>query len=151
MKVPRERRDWGKAQLEALEETRLAALQAALDSDGRLEAEFSDGELQLWAGGAPVLQTIFLEAGEDALVLPYWRWLLLDRRWRKAKEFAEALRAIPAVVTNAAETQFRERVDALEAETAAIEQDEERMDELLFTLYGLNADERRIVENARKG
>ncbi len=130
------------------EQARLDALQAALAGDGPLEAAFRDGELRLYAGGAPALSRIFLPEAEGVLVETYWRFLLLGRDWRDAKSLANELRNAPAAAQGPAVDQFRDRVERLAAETAASEAAEREMNELLFGLYGLTDPERELVDNA---
>ena len=108
-----------------------------------------DGELRLLSDGTPVLDRIFLGESEGRLVAAYWRSLLLGRVWRDAEAFARALRRPPADVDTSAALQFIARVEALSAETAAIEAAEHAMDARLFDLYGLTAAERILVEKAR--
>lgn len=141
-----DRRGWAKTRLEEAIAVRLEALQVALNSTGQLEAAFRDGELRLLSGGAPILRNIFLDEGEGRLVEAYWRSLLLSQTWRDAETFAKALRRPPTGTDSPAATQFIERVNALAAETAAIEIAETAMNARLFELYELTLEERILVE-----
>jgi len=63
--------------------------------------------------------------------------------------FATELSRIPADGESEAAAQFIDRVVALAAETQAIETEERQMNERLFDLYDLTADERLLVESGR--
>ncbi len=149
LKLTAERRKWAEERLDGMEAAKIEALQAALDSGGRLEARFGDGELTLTAGGAPVLSRIYLDGPAGRLAEAYWRLLLLSGATRDAKTLAGQLRRPPAGEDSAAARQFIERVDALAGETSAIEAGEKEMNEALFRLYDLTPDERELVENGR--
>lgn len=148
LKARDERRKWAEAQLDEMEAAKVEALRVALAGD-RLEARFAGGELQLLAGGAPILRDIFLSDRAGKLAEAYWRWLLLSRDWDDADAFAKALRRPPAESDAPAADQFLKRVEALAAATDEIEQGEREMNELLFRLYALTPEERFLVENDR--
>ncbi len=149
LKSAPDRRDWAHAAIDSLEATRLEALQAALGVGAKLEASFRDGELQLTAGGTPVLSKIYLDDTAGGLAQAHWRLTLLSRRWGAAQQLAAELRRPPAPVTSAAASQFIDRVERLAAATQAIEAGEREMNERLFELYELTPDERLLVENGK--
>ena len=128
---------------------RLEALQAALDRGGRLEATFHEGELSLFIGGLRVISRIYLEEVDGRMAQAWWRWLLLSRSWREAKPLADELRRPPADATSPAAIQFIERVQELAEQTKALQDGEQAMNELLYELYGLEPNERALVENDR--
>ena len=90
-----ERREWADAHLKELEAGRLSALQAVLDGGAALEANFTKGELILSAGGATVLDKLYLEDRHGPLAEAYWRYLLLSQARRDAASFANELSRIP--------------------------------------------------------
>ncbi|MER9617023.1 hypothetical protein [Mesorhizobium sp. M0207] len=147
LKLQGERRAWAEAQLNEFEASRLEALQAALDGGGRLEAAFREGELRLYVGGAIILDRIYLNDGAGRLAEAYWRWLFLSRKWREADRFAAELRRPPVESDSPATHQFVERIGELADDVNAIEAGEREMNERLFQLYALTADERLLVEN----
>jgi len=147
-----DRINWARNRLDDLEAIEIARLQAALDGGARLTTAFADGELRLFAGGSVVLGRIYLDDGPGRLAEAYWRFLLLSHPWRDASSFAGKLRLPPFEHAPSAR-QFMERVQALTAETSAIEIAEGEMNALLYDLYGLSEEERELVENgsARRG
>ena len=142
-----DRRAWSQARVEKEIEDRLEALQAVIHSGDQLEAVFADGELRLLAGGAPILNRIFLPDPEGRLVEAYWRWLLLSESWREADALAKALRRPPAEPQNPAADQFIERVEAFLNASSGISNTEAEMRSRLFDLYRLSPEERVLVEN----
>jgi hypothetical protein len=142
-----ERRAWADAQLDEMEAQACEKLQAALDRGERLEPRYADGELKLYVGGAEALSRIYLDPAAGALTEAYWRWLAIAQRPRDATKFAGDLRRPPADPILPGAQQFAERVAALTAEIAAIEAEEQAMNERLFAVYGLTMQERLLVEN----
>jgi hypothetical protein len=142
-----DRRKWAEKQLDDMEAARIESLQAALDRGGRRQVRFEGGELRLYVSGAVVLDKIYLDDAAGRLTETYWRWLLLSGPGREAGRFASDLRQPPAVTEAPAAAQFVERVAALAEEVAAIEADERALNETLYGLYNLSADERNLVEN----
>ena len=149
LRLVNERRRWAEEKLDELEASRLEALQAALDRRERWQVRFEGGELRLYVSGAVVLDKIFLDESSGRLTETYWRWLLLSGTLREAKQFAADLRRPPALTDAPAAAQFHDRVMALAEEVAAIEADERAMNEMLYRLYRLTAEERNLVENER--
>jgi hypothetical protein len=142
-----DRLDWAKKQFEELVAARVASLQAALDGGLAMTAEFRRGELRLFAGGAPVLSSVFLDDDAGAVAQAYWQWLLFRER-RDAAAFVAELRRPPTETSTPAARQFIDRVAALSAQTTAIAAAERAMNEALFELYDLSADERLLVERS---
>ncbi|MDX5332140.1 MAG: Eco57I restriction-modification methylase domain-containing protein [Caulobacteraceae bacterium] len=149
LRTPLERREWAADRRAEVIAVRLAALQATLDSGARLEAAFRDGELRLFAGGAPVLSRIYLDDADGQMAEAWWRWLLLSRKWREAKPLADDLSRPPADATSPAAAQFIARVKELADLTAELERSEADMNAQLFDLYQLTPAERLLVENDR--
>lgn len=145
--TPQEQREWAEETLDEMEAAKLEELRAALDSGERLTAEFRDGELRLNAGGTAVLSRIYLDAQAGRLAEAHWRLLLLAREQNDAERLAKELRRPPAETDSPAATQFIERVERLRTETEAIENCERELNERLFALYNLSAEERLLVES----
>lgn len=151
LKMAGERRDWARARFEEEVAVRCQALQAALDGGGRLEAAFHDGELKLYAGGATLIDRIYLDEAEGGMAEAYWSWLLLSRSWREADKFAAALRRAPSDPQAPAAAQFVAKVAELASQSAAIDEGEAALNDLLFDLYALTPEERFLVKNDRTG
>jgi hypothetical protein len=149
-KLKPDRRQWAEARLEELEAAKLAALQAALDTAQHLSVDFRDGELRLLSGSAPVLSRIFLDEETGAMVLAYWRWILMSQAWSDAARLSKELRRPPAETSSAAARQFMQKVADLSALIDEIAAKEAETNALLYRLYGLSDDERSLVEKDRK-
>lgn len=147
LRLATDRRKWAEKRLDEMEAARIEALQAALDRGGRHQVRFEHGELRLYASGAVVLDKIYLDEAVGPLTEAYWRWLLLRGPAGEAERFASDLRRPPAPTDAPAAAQFIERIAALAEEVAAIEADERALNEALYELYRLSADERNLVEN----
>lgn len=146
LRVKSDRRAWADRQLDELEAQACEKLQAAIDR-GDLDVRYENGELTLYAAGAPALSRIYLDAEPGRVTEAYWRWLILSRSPRDAKSFANDLRRPPSDVVTPAAVQFVERVGALAAVIDAIEVEEQAMNETLYALYGLTTQERLLVES----
>ncbi len=147
LKLKTDRRAWADEQIDALEAQSTDALQAALDGRGALQAEFKDGELTLFAGGSAVLDKIYLDGNAGRLAEAYWRFIIMKGPPRDAGKFAKDLMRPPADSDSPAARQFIDRVDALAAESSAIDAAEHEMNERLYDLYGLSSEERLLVDN----
>jgi len=146
-KLAGERRTWAEQHLDEFETAEREQLQAALDAGVRLAPSFQHGELRLYAGGAPVIGRIYLDAATGALTEAYWRYLLLSQTWREADSFSRLLRRPPTEANPSAARQFIERVNDLQAETDRIEAAEADMNARLYALYGLTDEERDLVDS----
>lgn len=146
LRVKSDRRAWADRQIDELEAQACERLQAAIDR-GDLDVRYADGELSLYAAGAPALSRIYLDADAGRITEAYWRWLILSKPPRDAKGFASDLRRPPSDFASPAAVQFVERVATLAAEIEAIEAEEQAMNETLYTLYGLTTQERLLVES----
>lgn len=150
LKLKPDKRKWAEERLDDLEAAKLAAMQAALDSAPQLSADFKDGELRLLAGSAPILNRIFLDAETGAIVLAYWRWLLLSQAWNDAARLANNLRRPPSDAASPAARQFMAKVAELASLGDELAADEAAMNALLYELYDLSDDERTLVENDQR-
>ena len=144
-----DRRAWADQRWNDALAERTQGLQSYLDIGEAMTPRFADGELRLLAAGVAVLGDIFLEDAHGRIVEAYWRYLLLSQAWRDADKLAAALRRPPADADTPAVAQFIERVGALGDEVARITAGEAGIEERLFELYGLSAEERVLVENDR--
>ena len=146
-----ERQEWVKQKLEDAIAERVETLQAALDSEETLQAEFHDGELVLHAGGRRLLDHIYLDEDVGQIAERYWRFLLLSQNCRDAWSLAEELRRPPSELDVPAARQFIQHVDALAQQVAEIAAQESAVNESLFALYGLTEVERFLVETDGAG
>ena len=144
-----DRRAWADQRWNDALAERMQALQSYLDIGETMTPRFADGEMRLLAAGVPVLGDIFLDDAHGRIVEAYWRYLLLSQSWRDADKLATALRRPPADADGPAVVQFIDRVGALGGEVAGIAEEEAGIEERLFELYDLTAEERVLVENDR--
>ncbi len=144
--LPAEKAAWATAQFDEEHGRRVEALQGVLSVAGRLDADFQDGELKLFSGGAVVLDKIFLDAGEGQLALAYWRYVVLSKQQRDAKSLASLLCRVPLGHELPAARQFIEKVAALAEQTHSIRAKEKELNAKLYELYDLSPDERQLIE-----
>jgi hypothetical protein len=151
LKLAPERHDWADARRREAITVKLEALQARLDAADKLEAVFHDGELALFADGAPLIDHIYLDDAAGKLTEAYWHWLLLSQKWRDAQSFSTELRHVPTGAEAPAAAQFIAKVEDLAADVAAIVDGERELNDFLFELYGLTDDEKLLVKSQHNG
>ncbi len=145
MTMATEKTKWSKAKFEELEEARIETLQGFLDAGLPLTVSFAKGELAMTSEGRVVFNKIYLDAKEGKLADVYWRFLILGQP-KDAKSFARDLARIPSGPETPAAKQFTQRVETLINATDKIRNLEAEMNEMLYDLYNLSADERTLIE-----
>lgn len=141
-----DRREWAETAFAERLDLKHADLQSLLDRPGRLQVAFADGAVTLGLIGAPPALTRYLDDAHGPLVAAWWKWLLRVGKPTDAKAFAADLRRPPADPLDPAAPQFIQRLDELLGVIADIDAREGEMNALLYDLYGLTDDERRLVE-----
>ena len=113
-----------------------------------LDASFEHGELKFLVAGSPVVDKIFVGDQEGDFILAQWKLLASTYSITEktdGKKLANALRKIrvtdnPAIVTQVIERQ--EELAQLERDIAIVEVE---LNEIVFHLYDLDADQIRMV------
>jgi hypothetical protein len=141
-----ERAELARIEWAAQHEARIEALQGLLDTSPQLVASFAGGELKLASGGAAVFHRIYLDDETGPLAAAYWQYLALSRKARSAKTFAANLCSLPIASDMQAAIQFMKKIAELHAETETIRANERNMNERLYELYKLSAEERILIE-----
>lgn len=95
--------------------------------------------------GRVVFNKIYLDSKDGKLAEVYWRFLILGQP-KDAKRFARELACIPSGPETPAAKQFTQRVENLIEATEKIRTMEAEMNEMLYDLYKLSADERTLIE-----
>ena len=144
--IKTERAELAKKEFAALHEARIEELQGLLNAAPQLEAGFRNGELKLTSGGADIFNRIYLDEGEGKLAAAYWQYLALSKPTRAAKTFASHLCRLPTGPDTPAARQFMQKAAELQAETEIIRASERAMNERLYELYNLSAEERILIE-----
>ncbi|MGH7936264.1 MAG: Eco57I restriction-modification methylase domain-containing protein, partial [Chthoniobacterales bacterium] len=141
-----ERRKWVAEEMEKQAADRIAELKASIDRGGPPDVAFERGELTLSFGGVSALAGVFLDPPEGRLTEAHWRYLFIVQRRRDAAALARELRRPPIGAETSAARQFIERVAELVRLGAEIVVAEAAMNELMYNLYNLDADEHALVE-----
>jgi type I restriction-modification system DNA methylase subunit len=145
MTLTTEKNKWAKDKFDALEEGSIETLQGFLDAGLPLTVDFTKGELSMTSEGRAVFNKIYLDTKDGKLAEVYWRFLILGMP-RDTKSFARDLARIPSGADTPAAKQFMQRVAALIEQTEQIRDMETEMNEKLYELYKLSADERTLIE-----
>jgi hypothetical protein len=141
-----ERAELARIEWAARHEARIEALQGLLDTSTQLVASFAGGELKLTSGGAAIFHRIYLDDETGPLAAAYWQYLALSRKARSAKTFAANLCSLPIASDKQAAIQFVQKIAELQTETETIRANEREMNERLYELYKLSAEERILIE-----
>ena len=144
----REKSQWAKERRNVLIEGCLQAIQVRLHPEAQLEPSFCDGELSFSIDGVPVIEGVFVDDDQGKQILISWRHIgratSITEKFT-AKKLADMLRE-PRLTDNPALADQLRKLDGeisqLEAEIADCEKE---MDELVFDLYELSEEERRLV------
>ena len=146
----REKTQWAKEKWEGLVEKRLQTIQARLNPDANLVANFSDGELSFSIDGVPRIDHVFVEENIGKQIFIHWRHIARTTSITEkttAKRLTDLLRT-PRVTDNLA---LADQLRKLDTEVGKLDEEiaecEQKMDCLLFDLYQLSDDERRLVQS----
>lgn len=145
----REKTKWAKEKRALKIQERLDAIDARLNPSALLSTQFKDGELSFSIDGIPVVDGVFLNDGEGQHIETYWQHLaktLSITEKFKGKTLIAKLMATP--MTNNAElsaqiTKLTSEIGALDSEIASAENE---LNEVIYGLYKLTEEERRIIQ-----
>ncbi len=144
----RQRQAWASQQYDVQLNARYGAIRPRLRPAATLDATLTDGELAFLVDGIPVVDRVFVSTTEGRFLLAQWKVLASTLGFSEkttGKTLCDALRTLVSP-SNAA---LVEQVVACAEELANCEADihgeESRLNELIFALYGLTAEERRLI------
>jgi hypothetical protein len=144
-----EAKAWAKERLERAITDRLGTLDGALAGGGQLRPDLTDGELCLSLNGRRILDRVFVAPAEGEIVLAQWR--------RTCQSIGSASRTnAKALVRELCRTRsfgskehrrqvidLAEKIMALEDQILKVEAE---LNDILYGLYGLSDEERRMIE-----
>lgn len=149
----RARAAWAKEQRAASLARRVEPMSQKLQADARLHVIEWRGELGLAIDGVTVLNGVFVDAGEVAFIAAQWRQKIRQTNITATFDGARLVRLLLDIRTTGNEAlraQVIELDDSIQKLDAEIDAREKEMNELLYDLYDLDADERRLIENDRR-
>jgi hypothetical protein len=150
---PAQRKGWVDEQRRADEESALARIDGMIHPDSQAEAvaEAERGKLSFRIDEQEVART-FLDAEELPLVEAQWRALAVDFAPSGSGDAARLIGKLRKVVTSA-QPALREQIIAIGEELAGLSEvihdDERDLHDVTCHLFGLSAEERRLVEQGR--
>lgn len=148
----KERTAWAKERMAEVLSGKLETIDPYLHPGALVEVQQGDGELGLVIDKIPVLSEIFVDANDAAFLAAQWRQKLrlsTITRAFKAKQLVKMLLELRQTKQTALRTQIVQ-LDAQVVELdAKVSSAESAMNEMLYELYALTADEREIVEADR--
>lgn len=144
------KKDWAKKRHDEELAARHESVGAYLAPGALLDASFEDGELKFFVAGSPVVEQIFINENEGEFILAQWKLLASTfsiTEKTDGKKLANALRKTRVTENPAVVAQVIER----QQELAQLEQDiataEAELNDIVFRLYELDADQVRMVMN----
>ncbi len=144
-----ERKSWAKQKYQEDLQGRYDEISDRIHPAAGLDADFKDGELVFSIDGISVLENIFLDDKDGAFILAQWKVLaqtfsITDKT--DGKKLCNALRKL-AVTDNAA---LVKQIIELEGELTRLEADiakeEEDINQIIYSLYGLNEQEINLIK-----
>lgn len=141
---------WAKEQRALRLAAALEPIQRRLRAGATLQVLEKPGELGVQIDGVTVLDSVFVDVDETAFIAAQWRQKLRQANVTatfKADRLVKLLLDLRTTENAALKAQVVDldrKIEALDQEIAARE---EEMNELLYELYGLDEEERRLVEN----
>ena len=144
----RARREWTSKEYFARLNARYEAIRPRLRPGAVLEASLANGEVAFLVDGAPVIDRVFVTPGEGPFILAQWKLLASTLSFTEnatARSFCDALRTLVPPNNPALVAQVVELVATLSSGEADIQQTESSVNALVFDLYDLSPEERKLV------
>lgn len=145
----RDKTKWAKEQRTLLIEERLESIDARLNPSAVLDARFVDGEMLFSVDGVPVIDKVFLNEKDGQHILTYWQHIArttsITEKY-KAKTLINKLCNTPMTENADLAAQISTLTDEIDALDADITARESELNEIIYSLYGLTDEERRIIE-----
>lgn len=143
-------RDWAAAAYNAELDERFGAIASALHPEVTLEAVFERGELRVLADDATIIHGIFVDNAEGPFIAAQWN-ARFDSFTPPTKNPGRSLVNLLRQLIVTDNQALRDQVISLELEQrtvkATIADREAALNERLYGLYGLSAEQRLMIEN----
>lgn len=145
----RDKTKWAKEQRALLIEERLESIDARLNPSAVLDARFVEGEMVFAVDGVPVIDKVFVNDKDGQHILTYWQHIArttsITEKY-KAQTLINKLCATPMTENADLAAQISTLTDEIDALDADITARENELNEIIYSLYGLNDEERRTIE-----
>ena len=115
-----------------------------------LDADFKDGELIFYIDGIPVIENIFLGEDEGAFILAQWKILAQTfsiTEKTDGRKLCDALRKLAVTENQALVKQIIELERELTSLETKIDNNENELNQLIYSLYRLNQKEISMIED----
>jgi len=148
----RERTAWARERRSQALAERYEAIQRRLQTGATIEVIERRGELGIEIDGVTALDGVFVDADEIPFIAAQWRQKLRQTNVTAkfdAKRLIRLLLDLRTTEHTALRAQVIEIDAAIQKLDQAIEAKEAEMNELLYELYDLDADERKLIEDDR--
>lgn len=145
----RDKAKWAKEQRNLKIEERLEAIDARLNPGAKFAAGFEDGELSFSIDGVAVIDRVFVNDSDGQHILTYWRHLartISVTEKFKAKTLINKLMATPMTDNADLSAQIAKLTAEIDALDSEISTAEDELNEIIFGLYALTSEERKIIE-----
>lgn len=144
-----ERKSWAKQKYEENLQGLYDEISERIHPAAGLDADFKDGELIFYIDGIPVLENIFLDEEEGAFILAQWKILAQTfsiTEKTDGRKLCDALRKLAVTENQALVKQIIELERELTSLEGKIASEENELNKLIYSLYGLNQKEISIIE-----
>ena len=145
----RQKVKWAREHRKAALAERLDALRSLIHGEMLLDAELRDRELVFLINGAPALTGVFVEQTDADWILAQWKQVARELSGSEEitpERLAKRLRSLRSTSTPEIRTQLIEFGNSVESLNQQIAVAEAQMEDLLFSLYELSPEERRLIE-----
>ena len=145
----RDKTKWAKELRNLKIEQHLEAIDARLNPAAQLAAGFKDGELFFSIDGVTVIDGVFVNDADGQHILTYWqhlaRTISITEKFT-AKTLVGKLMATPMTSNPEISKQIENLTTEITALENQIQSAEDELNEIIFGLYGLTDDERKIIQ-----
>ena len=145
----RARRAWERNERKKMVELRTEQLGQSLIPGATMDATHERGELRFFIDGVPVVERVFANQDEGTFILAQWKviastFAITERS--TGKKLTQTLRKVSPTAPEPLRSQVIGLVAALQATEAQIATREVEMNQRLYELYGMTAEEVAMVE-----
>jgi len=146
----KEKTIWAKGQRQSKLQKRLELIDIRLVPTATLTAELYDGELKLLIDGVTVVDKVFVDDVDGQKILTYWQHVARSTSITnkfKAQTLVGKLCNPPMAEKGEINTQIEKLNNDIQALDKEISSAENELNEIIFELYGLTDEERKMIQN----
>ena len=144
--LPRARQKWAREERDRRVAVQIDILATRLLPNLPLEVRLQKGELKLLSNGVPLVDSVYVLDSEAALALATWRQFIRTHPISDARSLVNGLLDLRSTDNAALKAQLEKldvEAEAVEAKIAGIES---KLDALVYSMFGLDADEIKLIE-----